>query len=866
MAKISHRYFLEHLAVLIVIAVLTALMLRSDVTTPLSRYIYDRMIPLLPVTDFSDIAIVGIDKKSLAEIGAWPWDRRVHAHLIEQLNDFGSKAIVLDLTFSEPDRTRPESDGALMRAFSASEKVFLPVHFATNSEDEILETMPHMFFAQTSAGMGHVNAKLDDDGVVRGIHLRTGIGQPSWKHLTLVLNEFLDPEHTPHFEIRPEPPPERLQIEPRHYRMVPFKELDNIAPPISASDVIYQRVSPEQFKDKVVFVGATASGLGDLLPVPSTDSSGLMPGVEVNANIFSALRANALIKPTSVTSTWAITFALVLATPLLLPLLSPRWAIPFVFAMLVSALALSYVLLAWQHKWLPIGPALLGTLLTYPLWTWRRLESSLAHIRRSLRRLSVHDDLNLRLIQPAPLNSAITMLEITLPVESWRLALKPTGATKQGGEPVSSRKAWQGSNAERFLFTHDKQRYELTIIWEKTPTAEQQQWVRSVLRRCQPLTREKPEELFYDSLAIQMQKVRTQEARQDALTHFFDISLTQMSDGVVISDAAGELLYVNAQASAWLNINTPDTKQTNLLQFGRKLVFSREQDNWLNLVATAIKTGRSNVECKTFNHLDIYLDILRTKVDEQTGEILILTMKDISEVKQTMRTKSEMLDFLSHDLRSPMVSLLALTEQHKDKEHDEATQELLKHTRFYAQRSLTIAEQFLQLARAESMQEMDFRPVDMLEIVEHAIEQTIVRAKHKDQELSFHYAKDDDVWVNGHAELLERAVENLLSNAVKYSPKGSTTTINLALEDDEVVLLVSDEGVGIEPEFIQDLFKSFARSNNIKTKGEHGAGLGLRFVEVVAQRHHGSISVQETSSKGSTFKLSLPHFVMEYEQ
>src|SRR5699024_12401135 len=48
----------------------------------------------------------------------------------------------------------------------------------------------------TSAGMGHVNAKLDDDGVVRGIHLRTGIGQPSWKHLTLVLNEFLDPEHT----------------------------------------------------------------------------------------------------------------------------------------------------------------------------------------------------------------------------------------------------------------------------------------------------------------------------------------------------------------------------------------------------------------------------------------------------------------------------------------------------------------------------------------------------------------------------------------------------------------------------------------------------------------------------------------------
>src|SRR5699024_6738438 len=135
------------------------------------------------------------------------------------------------------------------------------------------------------------------------------------------------------------------------------------------------------------------------------------------------------------------------------------------------------------------------------------------------------------------------------------------------------------------------------------------------------------------------------------------------------------------------------------------------------------------------------LDILRTKVDEQTGEILILTMKDISEVKQTMRTKSEMLDFLSHDLRSPMVSLLALTEQHKDKEHDEATQELLKHTRFYAQRSLTIAEQFLHLARAESMQELDFMPVYMLEIMEYNIDQTMCITKPKDQDLFSDNAK-----------------------------------------------------------------------------------------------------------------------------
>src|SRR5699024_9159082 len=220
------------------------------------------------------------------------------------------------------------------------------------------------------------------------------------------------------------------------------------------------------------------------------------------------------------------------------------------------------------------------------------------------------------------------------------------------------------------------------------------------------------------------------------------------------------------------------------------------------------------------------------------------------------------LDFLSHDLRSPMVSLLALTEKYAQQPQSESTQELLNYTRFHAQRSLNIAEQFLQLARAESMQTIDFHPVDMLEVVENAMEQAIIRAQQKQQQLVLEY-NNSDVWVNGHAELLERAIENLLSNAVKYSPEGSTTRITLALNDGAVHCSVIDEGLGIEAEFVADLFKSFARSSNVQAASEHGAGLGLRFVEVVAQRHLGEITVTSTPQQGSTFTLSLPHHPME---
>lgn len=862
MQKVSRRYYFEHLAVLLVVALLTTLVLRSGLMMPLSRYIYDNMHPLLPSADFSDIAIVGIDDASLEHIGGWPWSRNVHAQIIENLNQYGAQAVVLDLIFSEPDTMRPESDAALMRALDKHGKVFLPINLMADNFGGVLETMPHTFFAQTSAGMGHVNAQLDEDGVVRGIYMRVGIGQPSWRHISLALHENLHPNQTELFRVRSESPSPTLSLEQRHYRMIPFTNISSGVPHVSAFDVLEGTADPKLLKDKIVFIGATATGLSDSLPIPLHSNDGRITGVELNATIYAALQDQMLIKRIPTFWHWALSLALAGITIFLLPLLAPRWAIPLVLFMLITTATLSYALLAWYQLWLPTGAAVAGIIIAYPLWTWRRLEYSLGQLRRTLQWLSVHDDLNQRLIQSAPLTTALTLLEKIMPIEGWRLVDKTNKRALITSRQKISHQQWHSPQARFYPFVYDGRPVDLQLLWHPNgPTASQEQWVNAVLNRCESDGEENSQS--FDFLETQMSRVRTQEERQQALTHFFEVSLAQLREGVAIADSTGQLLFLNTQASEWLGIPAAKIHAYHLLDVDKELVYSHENGGWPTLISEAITTGRSQLECQTRNGLDLYLDMLRTRAGHQPGEILLLTFKNVTEVKQAMRTKSEMLDFLSHDLRSPMLSLLALAERYQG-EHpeDDNLQEFSAYIRKYAQRSLNIAEQFLQLARAEATQSVDLSPVDMLAVVESAIEQSLIRAQQKQQHIHFDYALDDNVWVNGHYELLVRAVENLLSNAIKYSPESTQITVTLGCHNKQVICAVQDQGQGIEPDFVDHLFERFSRAKIDSQNGTHGAGLGLRFVQVVAQRHQGSINVESKVGQGSRFEISLASIEM----
>ena len=118
---------------------------------------------------------------------------------------------------------------------------------------------------------------------------------------------------------------------------------------------------------------------------------------------------------------------------------------------------------------------------------------------------------------------------------------------------------------------------------------------------------------------------------------------------------------------------------------------------------------------------------------------------------------------------------------------------------------------------------------------------------------------DEPVLVNGESAYLERAVTNLLSNAIKFTRDGGRISTRLSANGDGTCHLdVADTGVGIPDDEVQDVFRRFFRSTNVRADAIQGTGLGLSIVHSIVERHHGHIDVQSRQGEGTVFTITLP--------
>ncbi len=123
---------------------------------------------------------------------------------------------------------------------------------------------------------------------------------------------------------------------------------------------------------------------------------------------------------------------------------------------------------------------------------------------------------------------------------------------------------------------------------------------------------------------------------------------------------------------------------------------------------------------------------------------------------------------------------------------------------------------------------------------------------------------DEGVWVLGSGEFIERAILNLISNALKYGPAGDCIRVRVLEHGDEALCELHDNGPGIPENELPNLFNPYyQRPEHRGRRDGVGLGLGLRFVQVAAQRHNGRVVVQSAPRQGTTFRLVLPRLVME---
>jgi diguanylate cyclase (GGDEF)-like protein/PAS domain S-box-containing protein len=373
----TQSWWSEHWWLLLLALALMVSLERTDWLWRLDAVIYDWQIREYQRSPSSEIALIAIDDQSLKQLGRWPWPRHLHADLLERLRTAGAKVVGFDILFTEPDLQNPLSDRALAEAVAAHGRVVFPISYEATESRALREVLPLPALAKAAAKLGHIDAELDPDAVARAVFLKAGIENPTWPAFALAILQLVegDSSFVLPGERSPYGPAQTGALWRRDYRvLIPFVGPPGRFQPISFADVLNGTIDDERFRDKLVLIGMTATNLGDALPTPVSGQHRPMSGLEFNANLLDALRNNIVITPVPAGWRLLLLTALVMMTVLLYSRALASATLLVAITGWLLTLGISVLLMQGNHLWLAPTPALVAIMISYPVWSFRRLE------------------------------------------------------------------------------------------------------------------------------------------------------------------------------------------------------------------------------------------------------------------------------------------------------------------------------------------------------------------------------------------------------------------------------------------------------------------------------------------------------------
>lgn len=848
----------EQYLLTLVLIIFSGLLVYTQAAKKLDLLFYDTAIHLSPAEVDRQVALVSIDEKSLNALGQWPWRRAIHAQLIDKLTESNVAVVAFDIIFSEYSTTYPEDDQHLAKAIRNNSHVLLPVHIHPLSYGNTLtEILPIPELVDASKGLGHVHVELDEDGLARGLFLNTGVGNDYWPSLSMAMAQQINPmiKHQQRSSYSYGAPYVSVNTE---YRLIPFAGPAGTYPSYSYIDVLAGNIPEETFRDKVVIVGASAAGLGDVLPTPMSRLSVPMSGVEMHANAYAAIMSKSAIEPVSEMWTYLLTFAFILIPILVFPRLQPTHVMPATLVLVSLVTLFSFSLMRYDNSWFPPINAVLGILLAYPLWSWQRMRHLNSFLNNELGRLSNEPDLSFRNLHQHSVEKIFLALLALLKPHHYVLIKNNHPLHAFGKEhlrklTIKGVDTWVHSKDSSWIaLEQEGDKYQLGFGWRKNEKPES---ISEFLNKLNLINLpEAKSRRSYEQITNRIRQVKDAITAMQDMRIFISKGFEEMPGAVIVTDSLGMIVYSNSHAQKWLG-----QPEQEILSHSIYDLFQSDRTEKADFVSEHISSVLLNGEKSSFEvdvcGRDALIHCLPFIVDENTDAGLMLTMSDISEIKQQQREKNELIDFLSHDLRSPLVSQLAMLDGLKTGRimwHPSMVDDVAQ----YARRSLNMSEQFLQITRAEQSAESTFYEFDLLMAIENSIDSVDQQASSKQIDLKL--KGDEEVWMKGNAELMERAITNLLSNAIKYSDEKTRIIISLSEENQKAKVVIKDQGHGISEDELPYIFNRFRRQKQSEVSGNKGAGLGLNFVKVVMDKHNGEIHVDSELGQGSTFTLLLP--------
>ncbi|XAH25041.1 CHASE2 domain-containing protein [Xylophilus sp. GW821-FHT01B05] len=338
-----------------------------------------------------------------------------------------------------------------------------------------------------------------------------------------------------------------------------------------------------------------------------------------------------------------------------------------------------------------------------------------------------------------------------------------------------------------------------------------------------------------------------------ALHRFVAAVLDSLPDIALVAAEDGQILLANQAAAGYFGQDAAALRGQDLSALLRQLLPQpgaelRDAQGRIHLARAAQGT-----ECRDQRGAEFLLKAGPAADFGGAVRTWIVSLVDITQLRQAERKRDEALQFLWHDLRSPQAAVLALLELHAADPADLPAPELLSRIRRQVERTHALAEGFVQLARAESVA-LQREPVDLADVLLDAVDDcwSLARAG----QIELHNALPEGAaLVQGDRGLLTRAAVNLVHNAVKFSRPGTRVDCSLQRSADRWCLAVRDQGPGMAPAERERLFERFARGKEPRAEG---VGLGLAFTRTVAERHGGQLVLDSTPGVGSEFRILLP--------
>jgi CHASE2 domain-containing sensor protein/signal transduction histidine kinase len=759
-------------------------------TAGIDHLVYDRFLILHKQAALADIVVVEIDNASIERLGHWPWPRSVHASLLERLAEAKPAAVIYDVLFTET-----AADDAQLAHAVALSPTYLPVLLSPEDSDGarvVVKPVPSL--ADAAAGLGHINLEVDNDGIVRSVALFEGDAHsrwpqlmvPAWRAIKSGAIRLAQPlAGLAGLQDRTREPVDEARF------LIPFSLDATNYSHVSFASVVAGEVPADTLRGRIVLVGVTASGLYDRFATPVSGDLGPLPGVYIHASILDTLLTGRAIDPVP-----AFLLILVSLVPLAALLAGFLVLSPWRSLLLTAALSAvisggSAALLYGARLWVSPVPAVLGLIVVYPIWNWRRLEMTMTYLRKELQRLADEPHL---------------------------LPETPPRRREFGGDVLEQHMALMAQAARR---VQDMKRF----VWDSLDS-------------------------MPESILVSDVRGIVLIANHAAVMHFARLG-AQRPQGRLMGEVLGDLTFVKTIDAG----GEGDAENDARARTHWPAILDPARREFADLMAQGIEV-RDQAER---DHLLRY-----ATCSNEEGEVTgwIAGLVDVSALHAAERLREDALRLLSHDMRSPQASILALVEIERARAESGHVHELLERIARYSRRALTLADDFVQLARAES-QAYVLEPVSLSELTIDASDEVWPQAHAKHIQMETAAEGDDGYWICADRSLMTRALVNIMNNAVKYSPPGSSIVCTVGAVDGlprRVQCTIRDQGYGIPLDQQSRLFQRFRRFHETEQPETGGAGLGMAFVKTVVTRHGGEVQVESAPGKGTAFTVRLPAF------